>query len=865
MTTIKLNSVSAAAEIAKKYEDVFLNDAYKRNIVLEVEDTDGSDLTVSVHLALMATTGEKLASLLIFDGRRSKNYHKNHVVFCDYLTQRKDDVHLTQAQYEELRALYAPTIKTCLAVPAGAVPQPQPGAKASPKGKEKEVDAEQEPAGADFYDSFKRAARSGLRGKINDFFAPEKMYAYAACRLSEVDTAGRQVLKDLMLMDPKQRVKTLNVLATSSLEYVNTPIQFTEADLVAAFKKYAGIPADPAVLSALHKPANQNSPYKNFSTVNAGLHNPVSNLIEAPDGSTAGLVVLVDACYPKVDSCMIYPRLMAERCAFISLMRNLGKYKFSNSDIEQVSKCSTFVIDDLVDFPDPVWSRATVKIVANDDSTAYHKSMKKVACYTLRSGYNRDEKDEDYNDSIYERSLATIPTCAYGSEQASLFAVLTGSDEGRQVIKKYEIALKNDYEPFDIRYYKNYYHAYTTLLCGGENAFYNFGEVEDGWEAALRTYGEKRGEIALYNKDFFEAKLMKIMATNQAIRAAIAEELSIAGIVHLPSLAILRKAFGSDCKVIAIAAHEIVGKFGFDISHTDGSIGQNLAGEFRGLKLNQQKIERLDVGHDYAKPDGTRFAKYYRKRGFLPADIGDHLLVDLTVDGAMYNPQNKQNFDAGVSFKAKRMLVGVCGQLCLYSADELMRFRGFVVYIGSGFFNPLEMKIEQKRVHIAGVLRLLKKFKLTIGPTNLIDWTGHYLIGVERGVAVDYPDFSLLQLSRIATLMTITKGKALVNGFAKYNSDPQWTYNYAAEFLPKYFPTVMADLRTVDRVPIGTKAAFSDYIHFMKGKTNLFANLLESSNINEYFSLDPKYQDMKKDQKLQDSEAELLALLVDQS
>lgn len=132
-------------------------------------------------------------------------------------------------------------------------------------------------------------------------------------------------------------VKLLNILPTSYFEYVSPKVPVTKEALDRARETYKENKPSSDTLAALGVPANQNSPYRNLSTRNDSLHHPVSNVIQAPDGATGGLVVLNDSAYPKIDNRTISMRLMSEMVAY----KNVSGY-LENNGFEQFQEVSGY-------------------------------------------------------------------------------------------------------------------------------------------------------------------------------------------------------------------------------------------------------------------------------------------------------------------------------------------------------------------------------------------------------------------------------------------------------------------------------------------------------------------------------------------
>jgi len=343
------------------------------------------------------------------------------------------------------------------------------------------------------------------------------------------------------------------------------------------------------------------------------------------------------------------------------------------------------------------------------------------------------------------------------------------------------------------------------------------------------------------------------MAVNQAIRTAVAEEISLCGVVQLPPLCRLREFVGDDAnyRVVAVAAHDLVTKLGFNIYASDGCIGQLINGKFKHVADTYNVgYKQLDVGHGYApimRPDmpsaKTRLQKYVRSKGDFISGLSigaNDVLVDLTIDGNLYNPQNEDKFAAGDAFKADYLLTGRFDSHGCYTVEDLSRFAAFAVYVGPRFLCPVG-KLNDKKKQVASLKALFETYDCTITPTNIADWWGVYLVGTKRGKSSKCPNYKDIVM-RFVTL-NILKAKAVVHGFTEYVVDTYSNHHSQCSFLGK-FPVSLKALRSVDGKQIGSDAAYKDYLHTMENKNDRTSNLVRDTDVDNYFRSDINYDNV---------------------
>jgi len=688
--------------------------------------------------------------------------------------------------------------------------------------------------GGETYDELKR------------FVKPDRLYAYAAKQMVD-NPEAKGMLRSIFRMDPKDYTLLLTVLKVSFLEYNtdslprNADGKIEDATFEKAEESYKQSPPSDGLLAAISRPSAESTPYKALSSMNDSLHNPLVNIVMAPDGLSGGTIVTNDSIIVRVSSKTVFTRLVAEIDAYKQINRNLDSIGVDAKRRLAFNQRCLFVDRDMSLLPDPVWSRATVKFKADARSTAHNKLMEGVMLYTLRSDAGQYEEGEQ-KDLILAKKMATIPMCAYGSSQIGLFMTMRKFEASSAVIDDYTVKVKKSYAADDPSFYGNYYNFIRMAKGLAPDPFKVKNKV-----VALGDYLLDNGThvqsvlLRRYQKEKFLPVICKYMSVNFAIRRALAEELSYCGVVQLHPLAYIRERIADDkMDTFVVAGYTIASQLGFDVTYHDNTDGQGVdRGEFKALK-ERGGARVIQLNHHYKVVDADRIVGVYDRDKFEVPKVS--VLIDLVIPGSLYSPQNDEAFKNKAEFTGTKMLIGSFNVDCLYDIDVLMKHEAFLVYTSAGFYYPgVDVNDETGRVTTATDIsqqttklnKLFSRYDCTVFPTSIIDWAGVYLVGVKKA-KLGKSNFQAIRTFAVASITS--KVRAIAHGFENYPSNPRLEYDRGVDALATCVKT-MAALRILNGKKIGTPAAYADYIKMTEGKTRRAVDLINESRVDDYFSV----------------------------
>jgi len=447
-----------------------------------------------------------------------------------------------------------------------------------------------------------------------------------------------------------------------------------------------------------------------------------------------------------------------------------------------------------------------------------------------------------FSDHIVEAKLTSIPQTAYSTTPVALFMVMNQTSEGKAVLDRYVTNLTKNYKPIEMKHYYNYFNIVEALRRNVDSQFTDDHEHSVNLKFALSTYGTMESKLKDYHDEVFVPKLRKYMATNDAIRTAIAEELSTGFISQLPPICLLREYLVDAEKfdTMAIASHELVEKLGFKITHSDGLRGIDVFGQLQPLPPSHRRhFTPVNVGHDFVRStDDNRLDDYARRVKLHHVDSpGNLILIDLTINGALYNPQNDDEFKLDKTFKGKKLLTGRYNASCLYTVAQLEKYEGFLVHVGIPFFSPPAGGVS-KTPFIKEMKRLLDNYSLFLSPTPITDPWGAYLVGIKRTRITPSHIPSTAKIIDLRTRMitlNVFKMRALIHGFGGYVTDTSRILDLN-ERAYDGLEIALRKLRTLRTKVVGSGESYLDYVHLVKGKNEKFNNIVKESQVDTFFS-----------------------------
>jgi len=261
--------------------------------------------------------------------------------------------------------------------------------------------------------------------------------------------------------------------------------------------------------------------------------------------------------------------------------------------------------------------------------------------------------------------------------------------------------------------------------------------------------------------------------------------------------------------VACIAGHEIVDKFSAPIIVTDGYAGQSIiGGEFRPIDPKYFKTDKMDIVnlHNSEEKDDHYNTVVphmrYNRRSALVLNERVQVLIDFTIPGLLYCPQNvdKAN-DTTKKFKGQKILVDDPYTVGLYEPKELSRYHAFMVYF------PLSVFTSQKLV--TQFKALAETHVFSISPAPVLCLMGMYVVGWRNGVfkpTINLKGMSINQLRHNMLVHIVAKTSLLMEHFNGYPANPGLIYQHLTSYTKRY-----PEAHKLMRLGIGTLKSYKEY------------------------------------------------------
>jgi len=287
-------------------------------------------------------------------------------------------------------------------------------------------------------------------------------------------------------------------------------------------------------------------------------------------------------------------------------------------------------------------------------------------------------------------------------------------------------------------------------------------------------------------------------------------EASICGIPALTGLISLKEmgAFLKTETIAAIACHELVSKLGGKITATDGFAGQSIVGGlFRPINPKYYKTEgmiHLNLDNQEVKDanhEGIIPHKRYLRGKQYKHHSGITVLIDLTVPGMLYCPQNAQKAaDTTQVFKGQKVLVDDKFTEMLYTPKQLAVYKFFMVYMPITVFTTASLKKQMEELEVT------HHFSFSPGPVLCL--MGTFVIGWRKDVVFDPPIRTLTanKLKNTMVAHVVSKSYLLMDHFSAIPPKPKLIYNDLIGY-----PKALKLTHTMMRRDVGDAVAIREY------------------------------------------------------
>jgi len=664
--------------------------------------------------------------------------------------------------------------------------------------------------------------RPDVYNQIQEIMTIGNLYAAAFFKLESKE--ARQMLDNIMLMSPKPRTELLSLIPFSALVYPSEEVPgINRDDQIGQLSTYLhDSPKMTAALSSiLGRTPNERSVLKQYEAVNADRKYKLAVNLPDPTATGGGCTVTIDTVIPVTHNKIIFGRNMSEGRALsntVKVMTVNYKETFGQDLMDVVYQANMFVNMDPKYAPSNLWSRFSIKVLFDSQSSsAAYKKIQCLLMYSLRSG-----KGNKPQDPINRANIASIPLIAYGGDRNAIYSVAMSTKAGREVIRDFEERALGQYEEAPFEIYADYYMSAVPYLVKGSLLDGDCRRAGAPVKEQVDNNGDKfKGVVTFTDEKFSE--IIKVLAGHQGMRFAIQDEMGFGGTAIAGILNLLTGLRASKRKALTVCCHTLVLNLGVEILMSDYIAGQNVFGEFvpaDPARRKDTRAEAIVLNNDYeaTKLDENMVNRFARRSN--PSCKTTPILVDLTVPGRLYCPQNEEKKNLQEVFRGKNVLHDDKDSRCLYSPDELSEFDGFMVYFSLGVFLD---KGDKTRKSIGRWIKLFTDYDITFSPTTVMHYFGVYMIGVRKkteaydwsvrsnGVPMGVGDMAMFK--KVVVAHVVAKLRCFINHYDKIPGGCRQMFVANADVINSF-----SDALKPSRVSVGTRDA---YEHLVKASTSV--------------------------------------------
>jgi len=543
---------------------------------------------------------------------------------------------------------------------------------------------------------------------------------------------------------------------------------------------------------------------KHAATNDRDTDNPIGRTFPDPNGMLKPLIAMRSANVVSASKSNIYYNVKAKQSAFTCCIVDMGSDNYgpsmSDEDKDRVYDKNIYV--DPIAEPHPIMTRYTPAPVADEEYTSTaSKAFEGFRWHSQRYD-NKIADPRSKTDIAVNSQYNFVPQNSLGGDRASTYLAVRATEKGRRYVTAVENELaSHTYKPASASSYENY-HMFYLAAVHGEQLTPEQSDIRD-------QYAASPAKVTKWWEDVIFPDLLKVFASHLGFMSVIGLELSIAGVPQIPGLLILSELGALNKRVACIAGHELVDKFNAPICATDGYAGQSqIGGEFRPIDPKYFKTDKMDIinlGNSEDKDDNYNTLvphKRYARRSALALNERVQVLIDFTIPGLYYCPQNvdKAN-DTTKKFKGQKILVDDAHTVGLYEPKDLARYQAFMVYF------PLSVFTENKLVNQFKVLATTHKF--SISPAPVLCLMGMYVVGWKNDVIKPVEGIrgmNLTQLRHNMLVHIVAKTSLLMEHFNGYPSNPYLIYTNLTNYTSK-FPSAHKSMR----LGIGSLKSYKEY------------------------------------------------------
>lgn len=681
----------------------------------------------------------------------------------------------------------------------------------------------------DAYASLVRDKASKAYGTLSDLMHTSVLYQNT---LSDMKTAGiltldtKMALQTLLCLPREQSSVLIKLLAVSGLsaslggpkteknDSGQTVVNPVEAKYYVTQLESQKPPKMEYVNSFLRHPPGEHSAFKHATLPANSIDNPIGVPIPDPNAILKPVVVMKDVVIVSASLKSVYYNHRANFAAsrsIINTVKNTDSKQFDQIEKDTVVEKNIFSCVDLN--MDPILTRYTIKpLVDKKNSNALHTEIEGVRFHSQRSDkakINISVNDPASFDMEKNVRVNFIPPNVFGGSRAEVCAAMLSTPLGKALIDKFvEDVGGSNYEKTRAYSFTDYQMFFKESLVEGPT------QLTADAVSRRKDFATKATGIEVYWKDFVFKTVLKVLASHLGFLSTLGTEMSIAGLPCLPGVFTLKKSGAIDQKssIVAINCHATLVACKILPTHSDFMHGQQAVGGVF-LPLDEKAcpargVNKVHVKHQYL--DDKFYGeiikhKRYDRVGGVPSDLFQDttVLIDLTIPGLLYLPQNIEKAKENKEFKGQGVLIDDPETTCLYDFKDLANCRAFMVYIN------------HKVLLEAGFLRkfgLLKNFNLSFSPLPAACLLGVYLVGwrttIKSDVTFKVRALEPKVLRNNVIVHLVTKNHMVTDHFSRIPIDPGLIYDSLTNFLP------LLDITALDqiRVGVGTIKSIKEYI-----------------------------------------------------
>jgi len=667
-------------------------------------------------------------------------------------------------------------------------------------------------------------ARAAVRKSIASVLQLSSLFARAADKV-KASPAAISVLKQVCCLSDADRIAFMSAIVGSAIGYAaddlplpvlrNGVVDNTARNLALdhALKNYVKNEKIEELVSSV---PNINTALKNFSSEQEKRDNPLTLVLNDNTASGTAVVIANDVVIPITTGKVVAQNYMAEAAAYENVMRNVSsRYagSFSQEDVDVLNSRNVYI--DSKHAPSYTFTRFTLKFAITKGGPPLQRDIDGVVMYSLKDG-SKGEKTEKQKGF----KLSGLPLFGYGGDKTSVYSVLQSTDGGKEVIKQFTTLFDRDVVKCDVNFFKEFLSVYSYAMSGLGSKSQppsDYTDIPDAGGVVSR-YANHTAALVKFTTEKLDI-ILKVLSNKQGLRIMIQDQIALGGVYYLPAVAFLCTKLGvgggAVTEAVTVNCHGIIKTLKyFRIAATDGNDGQLInctddphKGQF------EPGVIRLGLTHTYLKDEETTILDkvkgvIYKREGSFDLELlKDRVLIDLTIPGYGFNPQQQYAYKTGVDFKGHYVLHDTKDSTCLYNYNNLRGTKGFIVYSSLADWN--------NDVRVRQLTMLHKTHVLTVSPTIVTSFLGVYLVGVRRDCMVFKTDESEVKLSTIrsaAAAMNFSKMALFGDLYDKVPKEYAMMFNVNSEFLPRLFPEFTKDLQ----LGIGSQAAYKYLVK--KGK-----------------------------------------------